>query len=366
MQVFCFQLVQLLLLLCIRSQESQKYKGTQSQSETDEYPHAVWHECCQSTQDVWIFQQRQQLQQQQFQQQQQQQQKQNTSSHSKSTSSSSTSSSSNSRTSNSRVRLYGGGSGDAVEQSQPMTPPSKQSLEVSSPQEQSLATLPAASPPSKQSLAVSSPQGQSKTQWNTRLSPPEKEQRVQLTWQSIDRAIWTAAFADDTTLQQHCPDAVQWRQQLESTTIVMWDHVPVCLKCTGNSVTLILFQAVEQWFSPSAVPRGFAGIRSWNSSLPDLQGIIIIHGSVQCRLEDLDDSGRFNKDYRFHAKDKQFDRWKGQKAGGLLKHWVQLRSELGHEQFLKLRVWSQPAACADEVVEHTATHQVSTIVQWWI
>ena len=149
----------------------------------------------------------------------------------------------------SRVRLYGGGSEDAVEQSQPMPPPSKQSLEVSSPQEQSLAALPAASPPSKQSLAGSSSHGQSKPQRRTRLSPPEKEQRVQLTWQSIDKAIWTAAFADDNTLQQHCPDAGLWHRQLESTTIALWDHVPVWLKCSGNMVTLILFQTVERWFS---------------------------------------------------------------------------------------------------------------------
>ena len=41
-----------------------------------------------------------------------------------------------------------------------------------------------------------------KPQRKTRLSPPEEEQRVQLTWQSIDRAIWTAAFADSETLQR--------------------------------------------------------------------------------------------------------------------------------------------------------------------
>ena len=61
----------------------------------------------------------------------------------------------------SRVRLYGGGSEDAVEQPQPMTPPSNQSLSVSSPQEQWLAASPAVTPPSKPSLAVSSPQEQS-------------------------------------------------------------------------------------------------------------------------------------------------------------------------------------------------------------
>ena len=77
-----------------------------------------------------------------------------------------------------------------------------------------------------------------KPQRKTRLSPAEEEQRVQLTWHSIDRAIWTAAFADDNTLQQHCPDAGLSHRQLESTVIAMWDHVPVWLKCTGQSKVL--------------------------------------------------------------------------------------------------------------------------------
>ena len=117
-------------------------------------------------------------------------------------------------------------------------------------------------------------------------------------------------------------------------------------------MTLILFQAVEHWFSQSAVPRGFACIRSWNSSLPALEGILIIHGSVHCRLEDLDDSGRFNQDYQFSAKGKLLDRKKGQNARGRLRDWVKLRSTAGHEQVMKLRVWCQPAAWADEVVGH--------------
>jgi hypothetical protein len=83
---------------------------------------------------------------------------------------------------------------------------------------------------------------------------------------------------------------------------------------------------------------------------------------VQCRLEDLDDSGRYNRDYQFHSKGKLYDRKKGQSARGLLRDWVKLRSQLGHEQFLKLRVWSQPAAWADEVVRYNATHKVSTSV----
>ena len=123
-------------------------------------------------------------------------------------------------------------------------------------------------------------------------------------------------------------------------------------------MTLILFQSVEHWFSQSAVPHGFASIRSWNSSLPALEGILIVHGSVHCRLEDLDDSGRFNHDYQFSAKGKLFDRKKGQNARGLLRDWVKLRSTAGHEQFLKLRVWSQPAAWADEVVGHNATQWI--------
>ena len=110
-----------------------------------------------------------------------------------------------------------------------------------------------------------------KPQRKTRLSPPEEEQRVQLTWQSIDRAIWTAAFADDNTLQQHCPDAVQWHQQLESTTVALWDHVPVWLKCTSRIKSLVAEDTAQQKKSISQCPllrfmRGVVSKRPGNCS----------------------------------------------------------------------------------------------------
>ena len=41
----------------------------------------------------------------------------------------------------------------------------------------------------------------------------------------------------------------------------------------------------------------------------------------------------------------------GDSARGAMREWVALRSELGTEKFQHLRVWSQPAAWADEVVQ---------------
>ena len=117
-------------------------------------------------------------------------------------------------------------------------------------------------------------------------------------------------------------------------------------------LTLILFQSIEGWFDQSQTPRGFAAVRSQKKSakLPDLQGVLLVHGSVHCRLEDLDASGKYKKAYKFNSGGTMYQRHVGQSARGLLNNWVKLRESLGEEQFLKLRVWSQPAAWADEII----------------
>ncbi len=116
-------------------------------------------------------------------------------------------------------------------------------------------------------------------------------------------------------------------------------------------LTLILFQSIEQWFNPGATPVGRAEVRSQkDQSQASLQGILIVYGSVHCRLEDLDDSGRFCRDYQFKVKGRLIERVQGQSARGLMGQWLQLRNQLGHQQFQQLRVWCQPAAWADEVI----------------
>ena len=118
-------------------------------------------------------------------------------------------------------------------------------------------------------------------------------------------------------------------------------------------LTLILFQSIEGWFDQSQTPRGFAAVRSQKKSakLPDLQGVLLVHGAVHCRLEDLDASGRYKKAYKFNSGGTCYQRHVGQPARGLMKNWISLREELGEEQFLKLRVWCQPSAWADEIIQ---------------
>ena len=68
------------------------------------------------------------------------------------------------------------------------------------------------------------------------------------------------------------------------------------------------------------------------------------------RLEDLDDQGRFVRQYAFKVGGKTVNREVGQSARGLMKQYVQLRSSMDRDQFLTTRVWCQPAAWADEII----------------
>ena len=85
-----------------------------------------------------------------------------------------------------------------------------------------------------------------KPQRLTRLSAAQEQLRVQLSWQSLDRGIWEAAFGDDLQLASHCPDPQQWRTRLPATVIAMWDHVPVWLKLRDDSK--VCFASNEQSF----------------------------------------------------------------------------------------------------------------------
>ena len=116
-------------------------------------------------------------------------------------------------------------------------------------------------------------------------------------------------------------------------------------------VTAILFQTVEKWFDPNSAPQGFGEVRSQkDQSMPPLQMILIVFGSAQCRLEDIDSAGKWNKDVQFKSKGQPVNRTKGQSARGMMAGWVRLRSQLGEDQFLSVRIWQQPAAWADEVI----------------
>ena len=143
---------------------------------------------------------------------------------------------------------------------------------------------------------------------------------------------------------QHTVEPRQWRRNVKQTVFVAWDHCPVWLKCTGDEkvilseaerlsrrqrkrrsqqareaasvavaravaqengaavdsanqvvgpgsgsdqksrLTLILFQSVEGWFDPDAVPSAHACVRSQlDKTVPSLYGILLVKCSRHCR-----------------------------------------------------------------------------------
>ena len=128
-------------------------------------------------------------------------------------------------------------------------------------------------------------------------------------------------------------------------------------------VTAILFQSVEQWFDPEKEPCGQARIRSQKDpALAALHGVLIIRGKSHCRLEDISPGGKWLRDVQYKVGGKVIRRVKGQSAGNCMIHWRKLRDQLGPERFQSLRVWSQPAAWADEVI----SMWVSDLVQSYL
>jgi hypothetical protein len=108
---------------------------------------------------------------------------------------------------------------------------------------------------------------------------------------------------------------------------------------------------VENWLDPEAVPKGQAQIRSQkNESQVPLQAVLIVYGRSLCRLEDISDDGKWLRDVEFKASGKVIKRSAGESARGAMRQWVALRQQLGWARLQSLRVWTQAAAWADEVI----------------
>ena len=125
-------------------------------------------------------------------------------------------------------------------------------------------------------------------------------------------------------------------------------------------VTAIVFQSVDKWFDPAEKPVGHACIHSQkDSAVPPLHAVLIVHGKSHCRLEDISPGGKWLRDVEFKIGGKVIKRVKGQSAGQCMRNWVKLREELGHERFQSVRVWTQPAAWADEIISCWVSDLVS-------
>ena len=84
--------------------------------------------------------------------------------------------------------------------------------------------------------------GKFKGQRMTKLSPNEEYLRVNLTWQSFDRAQYVAVWGNDDELTEVVCDPESWRQNLRSTVWVFWGHSAAWLK-SGVDMKVILSEA---------------------------------------------------------------------------------------------------------------------------
>jgi hypothetical protein len=164
------------------------------------------------------------------------------------------------------------------------------------------------------------------------MQPDENQEEAQSTITDELRAV----IEDAKSKMEHLPP-VQTRGTYESG---------------GDKfrITLIMFQSIENWFSEKEVPRGYACLRSASNSADQLEGVLIVYGSAHCRLEDIDDSGNWLRSYKYTVAGKTVSREQGKSARGILSGWRKLRQSLGADAFRRLRIWSQPAAWADEVI----------------
>ena len=72
------------------------------------------------------------------------------------------------------------------------------------------------------------------------------------------------------------------------------------------------------------------------------------------RLEDLDASGCWTREHSVQIGGETIPRAVGQQSRGVLREWRKLRETYGvagREQFKSLRVWGQPAAWADSIIQ---------------
>ena len=69
------------------------------------------------------------------------------------------------------------------------------------------------------------------------------------------------------------------------------------------------------------------------------------------RFEDIGPDGNWRRSHSFDFAGQLIQHVAGESAKGMMREWVKLRSELGEELFQELRVWSQPAAWADGVIQ---------------
>ena len=115
-------------------------------------------------------------------------------------------------------------------------------------------------------------------------------------------------------------------------------------------LTLLVSIGRSGWFQGGQTPQGHL-----------LPFILLVPCSQHTRLEDLDSSGRYNKEVQYRGPDDSLIiRKPGQYAQGRLGTWVQFRRDCPDHPFWKMgKVWGQPRAWQDQIISCWHLEQLS-------
>ncbi|CAE7473009.1 unnamed protein product [Symbiodinium sp. CCMP2592] len=254
----------------------------------------------------------------------------------------------------------------------------------------------------------------------TKLSESEEQVSAKLTYQALDRTLWTACFSPLEELGNRVAKPSEFRDHVSDLVVICSDQIPLWIK-SGSERELFaawehnplpqqhlreslknhhlsssdqvtgsgdLVPPLLQAVKPSAAAGRGSGQRQKRAFLdvdalryrvtyearqalhglckdPSaltgtvLPGLLVVHGS-HARLNNIDSSGRFLRDETFEFSGKVVCRKAGASAGNLLKGWRQARDK-DPSLFRQISLMSQPSANVDGIIFAWAQEELAAL-----
>ncbi|CAE7228958.1 unnamed protein product [Symbiodinium sp. CCMP2592] len=258
----------------------------------------------------------------------------------------------------------------------------------------------------------------------TKLSESEEMVSAKLTYQSLDRTLWTACFAPLEDLATRVAKPSEFRDHVSDLVVICSDQIPLWIK-SGSERELFaewehnplpqqhlrealknhhltssdqvksgdLVAPLLQAVKPSAEAARASGQRQKRAFLdadsvryrvtyearqalyglckdPALEGESGLSGQVlpgllvvhgsHARLNNIDSSGRFLRDETFEFSGKMICRKAGSSAGNLLRGWRQARDK-DPSLFRQISLMSQPSANVDGIIFAWAQEELAAL-----
>ena len=235
-------------------------------------------------------------------------------------------------------------------------------------------------------------------------SNPKAEATVmQLTWASIDRAMYLVQNGSHEELGNFVQDPEAFHDKASSKVILAYDQTPVWLKLRGEEEVVITRAEAEETTERRRLSRAsqnpkstlqeraeairelharfeenpthekeihqevsqggdkyrltvttFQAVHNWFSpegeargSLPD--PVLIVPCKTHCRMENIDQDGRWIQSFSYEIDGEVQEFKAGTSCHGVLNSWRKARDQ-NPSQLERFRVWGQPAAWTDEII----------------